>query len=277
MGLQLAKLSRLIIERRSPVILGMVIIVMLRAVIGLKYMEDAESDLRSAERANRNFATIFEENVLRSLGEIDKALLYLRHSVETRKSTTDFNTIVRTTDVLSDIIVEVAVIDANGILQASNAGPQPTAKMDLSDRDHFRFHLTSTDDQLYISKPLIGRVSGKWSIQITRRFLNPDGSFGGVVVGSLKPDYFTNLYDSIDFGSSASIALIGADGIVRSSGGSADGYTLAQDLHGTKVFAEMQKNSNSTLQDADPSTGQCGCRRCARLPVIRSGSVSAPT
>jgi PAS domain-containing protein len=253
MGLQLAKLPRLIIERRSSVILGLVIIIMLWAVIGLKYFEDSESDLRSAERANRNFAMIFEENVLRSLGEIDKALLYLRHSVETRKSTTDFTTIVNTTDVLSDIIVEVAVIDANGMLQASNAGP---AKMDLSDRDHFRFHLTSHDDLLYISKPVIGRVSGRWSIQITRRFLNPDGSFGGVVVGSLKPDYFTNLYDSIDFGSSASIALIGADGIVRSSGGSADGYALAQDLRGAKVFDEMQKNANSTFEAVDPSTGQ---------------------
>src|ERR1700761_5444982 len=108
MALQLAKLPRLIIERRSSVILGLVIIVMLWVVIGLKYFEDADSDLRSAERANRNFAMIFEENVLRSLGEIDKALLYLRHSIETRRNAS-FSTIVNTTDVLSDIIVEVAI------------------------------------------------------------------------------------------------------------------------------------------------------------------------
>jgi hypothetical protein len=82
----------------------LVIIVMLWVVIGLKYFEDAASDLRSAERANRNFAMIFEENVLRSLGEIDKALLYLRHSIETRRNAS-FSTIVNTTDLLSDIIV----------------------------------------------------------------------------------------------------------------------------------------------------------------------------
>src|SRR3984885_4253801 len=262
MAFELAKLPRLIIERRSSVILGLVIIVMLWVVIGLKYFEDAASGLRSAERGNRNFAMIFEENVLRSLGEIDKALLYLRRSIETRRNAS-FSTIVNTTDVLSDIIVEVAIIDAAGTLQASNAGPQPTVKIDLSDRDHFRFHLTSTDDQLYISKPVIGRVSGRWSIQITRRFLNPDGSFGGVVVASLKPDYFTNLYDSIDFGSSESFALIGGDGIVRSSGGGADGYALGQDLRGTKVFAEMQKGTNSTFDTAVPSSGQM------RLETVR--------
>jgi PAS domain-containing protein len=256
MKLQLANLPRLIAERRSSVILGMVIIAMLWTGIGLKYVEDADGDLRSAERANKNFAMVFEENVLRSIGEIDKALLYLRRTVETRKDTTDFTTIVGTTDVLSEIIVEVAIINADGILQASNAGPQPSPKMDLSDRDHFRVHLTSTEDQLYISKPVIGRVSGKWSVQVTRRFSNADKSFGGVVVGSLKPDHFTEFYDKIDFGSSASISLIGSDGIVRSSGGSAGGFALGQDLRGTKLFAEMRSGANRTFEAPDPSSGQ---------------------
>jgi hypothetical protein len=45
---------------------------------------------------------VFEESVLRSVGEVDKALLYLRHSVETRMETSNFDTIVDTTDVLSE-------------------------------------------------------------------------------------------------------------------------------------------------------------------------------
>jgi diguanylate cyclase (GGDEF)-like protein len=256
MRFHLAKLPRLIAERRGSVILGMVVIAMLWTGIGLKYVEDADSDLRSAERANKNFAMVFEENVLRSIGEIDKALLYLRRSVETRKDTTDFTTIVSTTDVLSEIIVQVSIIDADGMMQASNAGPQPAPKVDLSDRDHFRFHLTSTEDQLYISKPVIGRVSGQWSVQVTRRFSNADKSFGGVVVASLKPDHFTRFYDKIEFGSSASISLIGSDGAVRSSGGSAGGFALGQDLRGTKLFAEMRSGANGTFEARDPSSGQ---------------------
>jgi diguanylate cyclase (GGDEF)-like protein len=256
MRLQLAKLPRLIAQRRSSVILGMVIIAMLWTGIGLKYFEDVQADLRAAERNNKNFALVFEENVLRSIGEIDKALLYLRRSVETRKDTTDFSTIVNTTDVLSEIIVQVSIIDAHGMMQASNAGPQPAPVMDLSDRDHYRFHLTNTTDELYISKPVIGRVSGQWSVQVARRFKNADGSFGGVVVASLKPGHFTQFYDKIDFGSSASISLVGSDGIVRSSGGSADGFALGQDLRGTKLFAEMHNGTNSTFETADPSTGQ---------------------
>ena len=102
---------------------------------------------------------------------------------------------------------------------------------------------------------MIGRVSGKWSIQVTRRFQNSDGSFGGVVVASLNPEHFTKFYDRIDFGSSVSISLIGSDGFVRSSGGSGDGFALGQDLGGTKLFAEMHKGANTTFEYTDPSDG----------------------
>src|ERR1700730_4172323 len=124
MNLHLLKLPRLIAERRSSAIFGMVLIAMLWAGVILKYSEDIRSDKRDAERSNQNFAMVFEENVLRSIGEIDKALLYLRRNVETRKDTTDFYTIINTTDVLSETIVLVGIIDANGITRATSKGPQ---------------------------------------------------------------------------------------------------------------------------------------------------------
>ncbi len=59
----------------------------------MKYFESTENDEREAERTNQNFAMLFEENVLRSIGEIDKALLYLRRTVETRKASDDYHSI----------------------------------------------------------------------------------------------------------------------------------------------------------------------------------------
>src|SRR5262245_1809084 len=233
MNLHILQLPRLIAERRSSAIFGMVIIAMLWAGVAVKYAEDVQADRRDAERTNTNFAMVFEENVLRSIGEIDKALLYLRRSIETRKETTDFNTIANTTDVLSEIIVQVAIIDANGIMRASNAGPQPAPLVDLSDREHYRAHLGTDKDELYISKPMVGRVSKRWSVQVTRRFLNKDGSFGGVVVASLNPDHFTDFYNRFSFDTGVSIALVGQDGVVRSSGGNGTTTDRGQDLAGT--------------------------------------------
>ena len=84
MKLHIFQLPKLVAQRRSTAILGMIIIVMLWTGIIMKYFESKENDQREAERNLQNFAMLFEENVLRSIGEIDKALLYLRRIVETR-------------------------------------------------------------------------------------------------------------------------------------------------------------------------------------------------
>src|SRR3954452_3592308 len=252
----LLKLPRLVAERRSSAIFGLVLIAMLWAGVILKYSEDVQSDKRDAERSNQNFAMVFEENVLRSIGEIDKALLYLRRSIETRKDSTDFSTIVSTTDVLSEIIVQVAIIDAAGIMRASNIGPQPAPLLDLSDREHYRVHLRSSEDRLYISKPVVGRASGRWSVQFSRRFSNADHSFAGVVVASLDPEHLTKFYNKIDFGTLASISLIGSDGVVRSSGGSAGGFSLGQDLSARPLFANIRAGvSPATFEVSAPAYG----------------------
>ena len=117
MNLQILRLPRLIAERRSSAILGVVIIAMLWAVVALKYSEDVQADGREAERTNRNFAMVFEENVLRSIGEIDKALLYLRRTVETRKGSANYHAILQSADVLSDIILQAAIVDDKGIIR----------------------------------------------------------------------------------------------------------------------------------------------------------------
>src|SRR4029079_14301912 len=155
MKLHLAQLPKLIAERRSTAIFGVVIIAMLWGGISLKYVQDLRGDEREAERTNRNFAMVFEENVRRSIGEIDKSLLYLRRTIETWQNTTDFHTIVNPADLLSEIIVQVAIIDANGIMRASNAGPQPAPATDLSDREHYLVHVGTGEDNLFISKPVI--------------------------------------------------------------------------------------------------------------------------
>ncbi len=65
--------------------------------------------------------------------------------------------------------------------------------MNIADRTHFQVQQISIDDELFISSPVLGRVSGKWTIQFTRKLFAPDGSFAGVAVVSLDPDYLLAL------------------------------------------------------------------------------------
>ena len=262
MNWQLSRLPWLIAERRSAAVFGIAIIAMLWAGIGIKYAEDVLGDRLVCERNVHDLAMVAEENVFRSIGEIDQALLRMRHSIETSKDRTDYSAIVNTSDVLSELIVQLAIIDAQGIMWTSNAGPQSSVPVDLNDSEDYPAHQGNTEDNLYVSKPIIDRASGQLSILVTRRFLNPDGRFAGFVVGSLNPAQLTRFYDRFDFGSTPSISLIRTDGVVQSSGGSL-AYEIGRDLSGTQRFAFMQRGADVVFESTD------GPDRRPRLEALR--------
>lgn len=201
-----------------------------------KHIENRAVGIQSAERDLENFVLLAEENVLRSIGEMDKAILYLRRIIEAAGEAPEFHRMTGTTDILSDLIVQIAIIDEAGIMRASSVGPQPAPPTDLSDREHYRFHIGRTDDTLFISKPLIGRASGKWSVQLARRFKKPNGSFGGVIVASFNPGHFKRSYGRVNLGQGSTYALIGHDGVVRALSASDELIReLGQDIANTPL------------------------------------------
>jgi diguanylate cyclase (GGDEF)-like protein len=254
-------MKRLLILKRRNVeiagetstILGVAMIVMLWFGIYFNFKHQAESDYLDALENDYNLALVFEENTLRSIGEVDKTIVYLRSNIEAHLGTIDFHHLAANSDILSEMIIQVSIIDANGILRATSSSTQPAKPIDLSDREHFKFHVHNTRDELFVSKPVVGRVSGKWSIQLTRRFVNKDGSFAGVIVASLDPVHFTEFYRSIHLGPSGSISLVGFDGIVRASGGSEGRgrFQPGQDLSQTRLIREIREHENGTFIDRE--------------------------
>jgi hypothetical protein len=181
-----ALLSRFARGGFNATVLGCVMVFLLWAGLIAKHFENRAGDLADFTRDARNVALLSEENVVRSIGEMDKALLYLRRTIETSPLPRNYHALVNTTDVLSEIIVQFAIIDAGGTMRASNVGPQPAPPTDLSDREHYRHHVRNDKDELFISKPLIGRASGRWSVQLTRRFSNPAEKLSGRLLAEIQ-------------------------------------------------------------------------------------------
>lgn len=240
---------------RGPVILGIAMVSVIWIGLLMRDYEASSSAYAETRRIQDNIIRLFEENVVRSIKEVDKSVLYMRRVIENNYGQVDLHKLVASKDIFSDLIVQVAIIDANGIMHASSAGPQPAPKQDLSDRVHYRVHVNNPIDDIFISAPVVGRVSKKWSVQITRRFHKPDGSFGGVVVASLNPEHFTEFYRSVDFGRTTFISIVGMDGIVRASGGPvSDLYALGQNLSNSRLLHELSWRSFGDF--IDNSTGR---------------------
>jgi signal transduction histidine kinase len=184
-----------------------------------------------------NLARAFEEHTVRTLASADQSLRYLKFAYQAHGTAVDLGAQVRDGLIDAALFNQIGVIDEHGSYVLSNLpNHQP---IDLSDREHFRVHRDGTVSGLYVSKPVLGRASGKWSLQLTRRIDKADGSFGGVVVISIDPSYFTGFYLDVDLGRDGLIALTGMDGIVRARR-TAETAELGQDVSRARLFDELK-------------------------------------
>ena len=266
-----------LIPRLNSTKLGVAMIMLLWFGVAAKFHENRQNDFANAKQDLQNLTYQFEENVIRSISEIDKALLYLRLTIQASNTTVDYHSLVRKSYVLSDLIVQVAIIDADGIMRASNVGPQPAPPINLSDREHYRAHLGTLADSLFISRPVIGRASGKWSVQLTRRFNKPDGSLGGVIVASFNPEHFAKFYGRIELGKGATYALIGTDGVVRATGGDEESrFPLGKDLTSDQKMSYAASEQTTTFVDVTTSSATprfVAVKKVAGHPLLVSASV----
>ena len=209
--------------------------------------------LAGAERDASNFAIAFEEHIVRTLKAIDQATAHFRIEFERERGPFDFAAWLKAHAALRDVALQVAVVDGDRDVLWSSLGPIE-GRVDLSDREHVRVHFERDSGELHIGLPVVGRVSGQWSIQLSRRLNKEDGSFGGVIVVSLDPGYLSGFYRSIDIGFEGVVTVIGRDGIVRARASRED-RAVGQNMLGSRLFQELAKAPQGSYRNASVVDG----------------------
>lgn len=201
------------------------------------------AEIANMQRDVISLTRLFKAHASRTIEATDQTIIHLSQRYNIEGKNLNIAQDLREGLVTTDIYNLFSIVDSKADVVLST---QPFNPINLSDREHIRVHMQSRDVGLYISVPTLGRVSGKWSLQMTRRINNPDGSFRGVVVASMDPAYFTSLYKDIDVGRLGAIAMIGTDGIVRVRHVGADD-SLGRDASSTNFFKTMRANGSGTM------------------------------
>lgn len=209
--------------------------------------EEYEKEIQSIHRENSNLARAFEEHVRRTLSGVDEVLLLVKAAYERTGRVDDtiqsYLQWARTNPVLTQ---QMNIIDKNGYYIASALPVAPGAR--VADRAYYQVHIPDENPEfLFIGKPIIGRVTGKPTIQLSRRLDRPDGSFGGIVSAALDPQYFLNVYRQMEMGNSQSVIIIGLDGAVRARHYKGE-TSIGQDFRQSKLWQYVAHTPQGTYE-----------------------------
>jgi signal transduction histidine kinase len=170
-------------------------------------------EIAGAQRDLANITRLTQEHTNRTLRSADQVIRFVQSRYLEIGDRLNLTELTQKGVIDAEIFNQVGIIDARGVYVMANL--PTTGKLDLSDREHFKVHVAADTGELFVSKPVLGRASGKWSIQLTRRITRPTGEFAGVVVVSIDPGYFTRFYNELNLGQEGLAALYGLDGIAR--------------------------------------------------------------
>ena len=203
-------LSRVVIVELA-LIAGMIAV--LWCSIWLHLTQERQEFASHATRDSSNLAQAAAESIGQMIGGVDDALRFMRSVYTSDPKHFDIGAWASRVNRTHGAALEFALIDRNGMLAASSLGPV-TTPIDFSNEDFFKAQVDDTADRLFISRPILGRASGRWSLVFTRRLTAADGWFMGVIVASVDPAWLTRLHERLDIGRGA-LMLIGTDGVVR--------------------------------------------------------------
>ena len=186
---------------------GLIAVSWLLALERVRYEHD--NAVHEVVQKNEALARTFEQQTVRSLQTIDLALQYVRFEVIEEGARANLAEILSRGTVESSIINNLGLVDVRGRLVQNSSG---AADIDVSDRDYFRFHVGRSDDQLFIGKPFTGRIVFIEQIPFSRRLLDTQGNFAGVVFVSAPPSYLSDLLEPLDVGRDGIVQVVSQDG-----------------------------------------------------------------
>ena len=167
------------------------------------------NDTENAFSQASNLSRLYADTISRSLRTTDQFVQRVRQSLE--EPGFDLHAWARNSDFTppaSGDIVQISVTDAAGRVVASTLRPGPF-DIDVSGQPDFQAQKVSGLDTLMISDPVIGALSGRTVVKVSRPIHRADGEFAGVVIASVAPDALTKVFRQVDLGPTGAAMVTG--------------------------------------------------------------------
>lgn len=214
-------LGRIRADRQCRIAVGAGLFFLVTTVIGMLLFSMAAWDAvyRGRVETLTQLSRTLTENIRRVFDSGDQTIRVMRREYELTHHVRSLPLLGAELNQIGKLWHQVAIADQSGMMVATSGAlsTAATRAVNLADRPHFLWHVEHAEDVAHVSPVVMGRASGKLSIQLSRRLRGPQGAFGGMIVASCSPDYFMDYFSSVAVVGSKKIgiSLVGNDGFVR--------------------------------------------------------------
>ncbi len=166
----------------------------------------------SAAQSSRELIETYEAQMARNLGAIDQTLKTVKYAVELRGKRPVLPELTEKGLLPSALVFSISITDRQGDIVANNQGRESTP---VTGQAYFQIHQAYDSGAPYVGRASRNPKTEEGELQFSRRLNAADGSFGGVVIVTVDPGYFTSGYERSRLGDHGFLGLLGADGVFR--------------------------------------------------------------
>ena len=264
---------RWLAANRSLLLGGCALLVLIWTGLAYHLSQTREAETSQARRDVTNISVALAEQVARLVDETDQILRLMQEDFARDPQRFDLKVWIARSASLRPMADQLAIFDEHGDLTASETQSAPgTAKVNIADRDQFRFLAAHPQAGLSVGRTVIGRIMHARVFNLARRLVGPDGVFRGMVAISINPDYIARQFSALDVGADGSVALFGLDGYVRARTPVVEGmYDLLKLPSRKGVFQELKRSPVGTYHINSAYDGTLrifGYRTVDALPLV---------
>lgn len=171
----------------------------------------------NAERTNANLVRTLDQNIARTMESFDQSLQGVVGGMSdprvlalpvAMRNLALFDYSLRVQGIGSILVLDRA---GNVVLDSEYLEPR---KANFVDRDYVKVFDSGAHTGLYVGAPVRARLTGLWSLPLSRAYYGPDGQLAGVVVGTIRLDHFQSLFEALNLGAHDRLNLFRADGVL---------------------------------------------------------------
>ncbi|MEY4750127.1 MAG: hypothetical protein RIQ60_2341 [Pseudomonadota bacterium] len=189
----------------------LLLVALIASVLAITLHHEQQRYRERAMTASRNLTALLQQ---RLDGVFDMTVHTLRDIASTYRTlqTTgnfDAQRFQRVLEQQLDLTVDLTSLratDAQGLVRYGR-GVDPSARVDLSDRDFFIAARDQPTDRTVVTGPVFARISKEWVMVLAHPLHGADGKFAGVVYANFSIDTFAKAIAPLDIGPNGAVAV----------------------------------------------------------------------